>query len=93
MITKSYLFLGDAEKQIVPNWGRFDLYWSNLPLKFFHKKKKMTNNNHLPFVPFYNRTMLKQNYYNEIFKIGQQKYRLGIKTSIKNTDFYKGFVF
>lgn len=33
----------------------------------------MVNDNHLFPVPCYNRTMLKQNYYNEFFDLGQQK--------------------
>ena len=33
----------------------------------------MANNNHLFSVPCYNGTMLKQDYYNDFFDIGQQK--------------------
>ena len=33
----------------------------------------MANDNHLLSVPCYNRTMLKQDYYNEFFELGQQK--------------------
>ena len=33
----------------------------------------MANDNHLLSVPCYNGTMLKQNYYNEFFELGQQK--------------------
>ena len=33
----------------------------------------MANDNHLLSVPCYNGTMLKQDYYNEFFEIGQQK--------------------
>lgn len=47
------------------------------------KRKKMANDNHLFSVPWYNGTMLKQNYYNDFFEIGQQKinfsfYELGL---------------
>ena len=43
----------------------------------------MANDNHLFSVPWYNGTMLKQNYYNDFFEIGQQKinfsfYELGL---------------
>ena len=33
----------------------------------------MANDNHLLSVPCYNGTMLKQDYYNEFFELGQQK--------------------
>ena len=33
----------------------------------------MANDNHLFSVPRYNETMLKQDYYNEFFELGQQK--------------------
>ena len=33
----------------------------------------MVNDNHLSSVPCYNGTMLKQDYYNDFFDIGQQK--------------------
>lgn len=33
----------------------------------------MANDNHLFSVPCYNGTMLKQDYYNDFFEIGQQK--------------------
>ena len=33
----------------------------------------MANNNHLFSIPCYNGTMLKQDYYNNFFEIGQQK--------------------
>lgn len=33
----------------------------------------MANDNHLLSVPCYNGTMLKQDYYNEFFEVGQQK--------------------
>ena len=33
----------------------------------------MANDNHLSSVPCYNGTMLKQDYYNDFFEIGQQK--------------------
>ena len=37
------------------------------------KRKKMANDNHLFSIPCYNGTMLKQDYYNDFFEIGQQK--------------------
>ena len=33
----------------------------------------MANDNHLLSIPCYNGTMLKQDYYNEFFELGQQK--------------------
>ncbi len=53
------------------------------PWNLFIKKKKMANDNHLFSVPCYNGTMLKQDYYNNFFDIGQQKinfsfYELGL---------------
>ena len=54
--------------EIVLNRGRCDSCESHLPLKFSRvKEKKMANDNHLLSVPCYNRTMLKQDYYNEFF--------------------------
>ena len=50
----------DSSKQ-----GRFDSHESNLPLKFFRKREKMANDNHLFSVTCYNVTMQKQDYYNE----------------------------
>ena len=59
---------------IVPNRGRFDLHESNLPLKFFHKKRKRWLTTTIFFsVPCYNGTMLNKDYYNDFFELGQQK--------------------
>ena len=33
----------------------------------------MANDNHLLSIPCYNGTMLKQDYYNQFFELGQQK--------------------
>ena len=65
---------GAVGKWIVPNRGRFDSHEPNLPLKLFYKKRKRwLTTTIFPSVPCYNRTMLKQDYYNEFFEVGQQK--------------------
>ena len=65
---------GAVGKWIVPNRGRFDSYEPNLPLKLFYKKRKRwLTTTIFPSVPCYNRTMLKQDYCNEFFEVGQQK--------------------
>ncbi len=43
------------------------------PEIYLLNRKNMANDNHLSSVPCYNGTMLKQDYYNDFFDIGQQK--------------------
>ena len=51
------------------------------PKIFPKKRKKMANDNHLPPVPCYNGTMLKQDYYNDFFEFGQQKINFNFNKS------------
>ena len=44
----------------------------------------MANDNHLFSVPCYNGTMLKQDYYNNFFEIGQQKINFSFYEKDKN---------
>ena len=58
------------------------IHTSHIAPKIFPKKRKrMANDNHLLPVPYYNETMLKQDYYNDFFEFGQQKINFNFNKS------------